>query len=329
MRTRSYLAAALTAASLVPAAAALAAPAPDAHNAWMERRVLNIAHRGGAIEAPENTLFAYEQALAAGADVLEMDVYITADDEIVVLHDDTVDRTTNGSGSVGDLTLEELKDLDAAYWYATGRGTSHDADEADYIYRGIATGEKRPPKRPKPERGRYDPNDFRIPTLQEMLERFPDEMMVIELKPGPDETGAYEAAVADLLTSFGRTDDVIVVSFLDSHLEIFKTLAPDVDTAVATAQAGLFWASSQGPLPGTPSVRHKALQVPPTLGVTVVTPDFVTDAHANDLAVHVWTINDAAEMASFLDMDVDGIMTDAPSTLEALLQERGITYTGE
>ncbi len=296
----------------------------------MERRVLNIAHRGGANEAPENTLFAYHKALEAGADVLEGDVYITADDKIVVIHDETVDRTTNGSGSVRNMTLDEIKALDAAYWYAPG-GTTTGANK-DYLYRGVATGDVLPPKiNPDDleDERRYEPNDFKIPTLHEFLSEFPDTLMVIELKPGIDETGVYEQKVADILIEHGRSDDVTVASFLDTHLEIFKHYAPEVDTSFATAQAGVFWATSQNALPGSPS-RHVALQVPIELeGLTVITQDFINDAHNHELAVHAWTINLRSEMEQLLGWNIDGIMTDVPSLLEEEIQERGIAYEGE
>lgn len=326
MRTLAALVV-LAAAALTGAAAAtpIETNGPFGENPWMERRVLNIAHRGGADEAPENTLFAYHKALEAGADVLEADVYITADDEIVVIHDETVDRTTNGTGSVRDMTLEQVKELDAAYWFAPGGTTS--GDNKDYLYRGVATGTKLPPKitdDPLDER-RYSPDDFKIPTLEEFLSTFPDTLMVVELKPGIDETSVYEQKVAEILLDHGRSDDVTVASFLDTHLEIFKVYAPNVDTSLATAQAGVFWATSQNELPGSPS-RHVALQVPMTLGVTVITQDFINDAHDNDLAVHAWTINARSQMEQLLDWDIDGIMTDAPSLLEEEIQERGFAY---
>ena len=133
-----------------------------------------------------------------------------------------------------------------------------------------------------------------------------------------------EAAVAELLRAHGRSDDVIVVSFNDQSVELFKALAPEIHTAPGTGQAGAFWASSQGPAPGAPNPQHVALQVPEQFGgQTVVSRDFVSDAHANNLAVHVWTVNDRAEMVRLLDLGVDGIMTDAADVLRDVLLERG------
>ena len=298
------------------AAPAAADPLPGLDNPWLERRPLNIAHQGGEIEAPSDTLYAFKRAEKLGADVMEMDVHMTADGEVVALHDERVDRTTNGSGSIEDMTLAQAKLLDAAHWFVPGIGTTDDEPAEAYTLRGIATGERKPPKR-------YSANDFTIPTLREMLEEFPDRLLNVELKPTQRMTGRLEQEVAALLAEYGRTDDVIVVSFLDHSLELFKALAPDVHTATATGNAAAFFASSQGPLPGAPNPRYVALQVPQVFnGVQVLSEDFISDAHANGFAVHPWTINDTAEMESLLEMGADGIMTDRPTELERIIRRR-------
>jgi glycerophosphoryl diester phosphodiesterase len=299
----------------------LAAPASAqvvTDNPWLERGPLNIAHQGGELEVPSDTLYGFKTALPKGVDVLELDIHLTADGHVVALHDTTVDRTTNGTGTVEQMTLAEIKALDAAHWFVPGVGTSHSHAAEEYVFRGIATGERLPPEG-------FEPNDFTIPTLDEVLTAFPDTLINIELKQS-NSTGRFEMAVADLLRKHGRVDDVIVVSFLDHSLEVFKALAPDVHTATATVNAAAFWASSHGALPGAPNPRHVALQVPTSFsGVPVITSDdFVNDANANGLAVHVWTINDRATMEQLLDWGVQGIMTDRPTLLEEILQARGV-----
>ena len=299
------------------------ATATAADNPWLERRVLNISHQGGEIEAPSNTLYALKTSKEKGADVLEIDVHATADRELVVLHDATVDRTTNGTGRVDAMTLEQIKQLDAAHEFVPGCGTCAGRPEADYTLRGYATGERPIPA----ELAEFTPNDFKIPTLREVLETFPRELINIEIKATAPDTAPYERELAALLAEFGRTDDTIVVSFLDHATEAFKVFAPLVSTAVGTGQAAAFWASAQGPLPGAPNPRHQALQVPIELdGLTVVTPEFVQRAHANGLAVHVWTINDRPTMEWLVDIGVDGVMTDRPTLLEQVLAERKVRY---
>jgi glycerophosphoryl diester phosphodiesterase len=304
------------AATLVVALANTAPAALIAENPWLERRVLNIAHQGGEIEAPSNTLYALKTAKAKGADVLEIDVHATADGELVVIHDATVNRTTDGMGRVDSMTLEQIQQLDAAHWFVPDCGTCHNRPDAEYTLRGYATGERKLNGRMKS----YEPSDFTVPSLREVLETFPDEFINIEIKATAPDTAPYEEALAELLAEFGRTDDTIVVSFLDHAIEKFKVHAPDVHTATATGETALFWTSSQGPLPGAPNPRYQAMQVPIELeGITVVTPEFVQEAHANGLAVHVWTINDRAEMEWLIEIGVDGIMTDRPTLLEEVL----------
>jgi glycerophosphoryl diester phosphodiesterase len=305
--------------SALGATAASSAPSgPLDQNPWLERRILNIAHQGGETEAPSNTLYALKTAKEKGADVLEIDVHATADRELVVLHDTTVDRTTNGTGRVDAMTLEQIQQFDAAHWFVPGCGTCHGKDESAYALRGYATGERKLNGRMKD----FARSDLTVPTLREVLETFPDELINIEIKRTAPQTAPYEKELAALLAQFGRTDDTIVVSFLDHAIEAFKLHAPEVDTATATAETAAFWASAQGPLPGAPNPRYQALQVPVQLnGITVVTPEFVAKAHANGLAVHVWTINDRAEMEALIEMGVDGIMTDRPTLLEEVLAE--------
>src|SRR5688500_15916304 len=125
-------------------------------NPWLDRSPLNIAHQGGEIEAPSDTLYAFETARRKGADMIETDVHLTADGRVVVLHDETVDRTTNGTGSVEHMRLAEVKQLDAAYWFIEGEGTVHHPSRpaSDFAWRGVATGDTPPPKR-------FEANDFK------------------------------------------------------------------------------------------------------------------------------------------------------------------------
>jgi glycerophosphoryl diester phosphodiesterase len=307
---------------LASAPSSASAQSLGGENPWLERRVLNIAHQGGEIEAPSNTLFAFKTAKQKGSDVLELDVHATADRELVVIHDATVDRTTNGTGRIDGMTLDQVKALDAAYWFVPDCGTCHGRPDDAYAYRGYATGARPIPKNLR----RFEPNDFKIPTLREVLEAFPRDLINIEIKATAPETAPYEADLAAMLKEFGRSTDTIVASFHDHAVETFKLHAPEVSTAPGTAETALFWGSAQGPAPGTPS-RHHALQVPLEFnGLEVVNPDFVDRAHANGLAVHVWTINDRPTMESLIEAGVDGIMTDRPTLLEQVIEAAGVEY---
>ena len=313
-------------------------------NPWLERQVLNIAHRGGAFEWPENTMFAYREALLAGADVLETDVALTADGHVVVLHDQVVDRTTDWDvtyadhpanddderGSVVELTLAEVQALDAAYWVPRGTYARRDLTVAEYPWRGMATGVREPV-------AGYTPEWFRVPTLRQVLETFPGVPLNIEIKEEGDHPEVpllLAEKVAGLLQEFGRHGDAIVVSAVDQAARWFDLYGPDIDTATSTAEAAAFIAASGSPEapgsegvgPGLPHTLREALQVPRTQIVEIVTDDFVADAHASGLAVHVFTIDPLAQMREVLDMGVDGVMTNEVTRLEAELAARGTGY---
>ena len=278
-------------------------------NPWLERRVLNYAHQGGAREAPSSTLFALHHAIANGADAIELDVHATSDRELVVCHDATVDRTTNASGAIAAMTLAEVQALDNAYWWVPGEVVAHDRDAADYPHRGRAP----------------DDRQFAIATLREVLEAFPDTFLNFDIKQTAPAVEPYEELLASMLREFDRVDDVIVASFNDIATDTFKAHAPDVNTSAGTLAVAEFYGCVRDDAPVPASVtRHHAVQVPHTFqDITLVDERFVQRAHEAGLAVHVWTIDDAAEMHELLNLGVDGIMTDRPSVLRTVLAASG------
>ena len=284
---------------------------PATDNPWLARRVLSYAHQGGAWEAPSSTLFAVRRALELGASGIELDVHATADRHLVVCHDATVDRTTNGHGPISSLTLAEVRALDNAYWFAPGADVTPGLDAAAYPYRGRAPS---------------DP-DFAVATLEEvldLLEAHPAVALNLDIKQTAPAVEPYEELLAQLLRTRDLGDRVIVASFLDAATEAFSPLAPDVATSAGTlATATFIRALRQGE--EIPAMRHVALQVPVSRGsVEIVNEQFVTAAHDTALAVHVWTVNDEATMAWLLELGVDGIITDLPSVLVSLLARQGL-----
>jgi glycerophosphoryl diester phosphodiesterase len=300
------------------AAAALAGPAgAAAATDWTSLRTMNIAHQGGENEVPSNTMYAYERALVLGSDMLEVDIHTTSDREIVVLHDATVDRTTNGTGRVYDKTLEEVQALDAGHNLVPGEGTEAGREQSQYPFRGVRTGERRPPPG-------FDPNDFRIPSLREVLAAYPDVPINIEIKGASDgDPGSYirnAEILAELLNGDGRTDGIIVASFHDEALARFHELAPQIDLAPGIAGVAGYKATGAPPPYGM-----AVFQVPIEFsGVPVTDQAFVQQAHADGYGVHVWTVNDPDEMNMLLDWGVDGIMTAEPMRLERVLCERAV-----
>ncbi len=251
--------------------------------------VLVIAHRGGAGLWPENTLYAFRQAAALGVDVLEMDVQITKDGEIVVLHDSTVDRTTNGTGAVGDLTLTELRRLDAGYTWTADEGQSF------------------------PFRGR----GLTIPTLAEVFAALPEAPMNIEIKPsGP----SIAAPLAQLIRDYGMAECVLVASFDVGILQEFRRLCPEAATAAAEAEVRTLYTLGLLRLGRTYCPPAEAVQVPEYHGRRrVVTPHFVAMVGERNMEVHVWTVNRCDDMRRMVKLGVDGIVTDYPDRLLAVL----------
>ncbi|GFJ96136.1 glycerophosphodiester phosphodiesterase family protein [Phytohabitans rumicis] len=265
--------------AITPGGPAQAAAGPG--NSWLAERFLHIAHQGGESEAPSNTMYAYRQAVAAGADMLELDVHSTADDVLVAIHDATVNRTTGGTGRVRDQTYREVRALDAAYNFVPGRNAVPGLPPESYPLRGVRTHDRRPP------RG-YQAADFAIPSLRQVLTGFRRVPISIEIKGTSDadtESFLHNARLlADLLTRTGRTKDVIVTSFNDAAIAEFHRLAPRVPLAPGLTGLTNYFLAGVRPIDGT-----VALQVPMTFqGIPVVTPQFVARAHADGYAVHVW-----------------------------------------
>ncbi len=257
-------------------------------------RPLFFAHRGGALLAPENTIEAFERGLRLGADALEMDIQTTREGEIVVIHDPTLERTTNGAGLVSALALEELQRLDAGYHFSPDGG-------ATYPFRGAGV---------------------RVPTLRAVLERFPATRLNIDLKQsGP----AREERLWALIQEHDACDRVLVASG-DEHEPIvrFRQLTGGrVATSASEREIRTFILAALGRVAWALRPAYDALQVPETHGRTrVVSPVMVAAAHRAGLAVHVWTVDDRVAMERLLALGVDGLMTDRPDLLAEVLAAR-------
>ncbi|MEX1038157.1 MAG: glycerophosphodiester phosphodiesterase [Acidimicrobiia bacterium] len=234
-----------------------------------------IAHRGSRHLWPENTMLAFEAAVAFGARHIETDVRVSADGVVHCLHDATVDRTTHASGPISHYTSKELARLDAGFGHATADG---------YTFRSAGA---------------------RIPTFEELATSFPDVHVVVDLKED-----AVVAPMADLCRRLGIGERLIVGSFSDARLAHFRELTDhQVPTSVGS-NAARFWLLASRVRRGL-SGPGSALQLPTQRsGVRVIDRRLVDAAHARGLQVHVWTINDPEQMRELLDIGVDGIVTD-------------------
>ena len=277
---------------------------------WLDRRVIAYAHQGGAWEAPSSTLYAIGQALTAGAAAIELDVHATADGHLVVCHDPAVDRTTDGAGQIAAMTLAEVRRLDNAYWWVGGSDVDHDQPPGAYPFRGRAP----------------DDPDFRIATLEEVLEQFPGVILNLDIKRTAPAVTPYEETLAALLRRFDRSEDVIVASFLDAATDAFSACAPEIPTSAGMAAVVAFYQAVRADV-DPPEMRQVALQLPLAFGeLTLVNEAFVEAAHRAGLAVHAWTIDDESEMGELVDMGVDGIITDLPTELDAVLCRHDVKW---
>ena len=253
---------------------------------------VDFAHRGASARAPENTIEAFRLAAQSGARGLETDVHMTLDGRVVAIHDDSVDRTTDGTGLVREMTLAELKGLDAGYGFTPDGG-------ATYPYRG---------------------KGVRVPEIGEVFREFPGLAVNIEIKE--DQPGVEEALLG-IIEEEGAEGRALVVSGRAWPVRRFRKLSGGrVRTGASAREMVIFYYLSRLRLEGFLRPPYDALQVPVEYrGTPVVTPRFLEAAHGRGVRVDVWTIDDAGEMRRLLGLGADAIMTNQPEVLGAVLGE--------
>lgn len=270
-----------------------ARPAP--RYAWFtprpgDHRPLVFAHQGGENLWPSNTLHAFKQSAALGVDVLDADMHLTKDGVLVLMHDETVDRTTNGTGAIRDLTLAELKTLDAAYTFSTDGGQTF------------------------PLRGQ----GLTVPTLEELFQTFPDYRYGVEIKQTDPLPTAQKFCA--LIRQYAMQDKMLVSSFRQANMDAFRAECPEVPTSATENDVRLFYILFRLGLSDVVSPHYASFQIPERSGdLVLLSPEFVAAAHARGLAVQPWTINETADLQRILALNVDGINTDNPDRLLALI----------
>lgn len=253
-----------------------------------------FAHRGGAALWPENTLESFRGGLAAGCGWIETDVHMTRDGEIVTFHDHDLRRTTNGRGPICELTLAELRRLDAGYNFSP--------DGRSFPFRG---------------------KGITVPTLAELVDLDPNARINVEIKQAQP---SMVAALWRFIDERKLHDRMLVASESADIVREFRNLARGtVATSAGKREAFAFWLAVRAGIIDRLPIEYDALQVPIGYrGLPVVTPQFVEAAHRRGLMVHVWTIDALTQMRWLIDVGVDGIMTDHPARLVELIRERGL-----
>jgi glycerophosphoryl diester phosphodiesterase len=253
-----------------------------------------IAHRGFSGEYPENTLLAFEKAAALPIDAIELDVHSSRDGKIVVIHDPTLERTTNKMGRVFDYTWEELKKLDAGYCFDPG-------DLRIFPFRGKRVG---------------------IPLLEDVFRNFPRMKFIVEIK---QTMPAIEDVVYRLIRKYKMEDRVIVASEHPEPLQRLRNINPCIATSFSRLEAQEFYQLYRLRLSNFYNSRADAVQIPERYqSKTVVTRSFAHAVHRKGMIIHVWTVNDPAGMKRLIQAGVDGIITDFPDLLLQIKQSREI-----
>lgn len=239
-----------------------------------------FAHRGGGALGPENTIAAFDRGLAAGADGLELDIRLSADGIAVVCHDETLDRTTDASGAVSARTVAELARVDAGYRFADASGR--------HPFRGQGVG---------------------IPTLRDVLARYPDIPLIVEMKPDTEEMGR---ALAAEVVAAGAVDRVCAAGYGSRSLAAARRAVPDMASSASRLEVRLALYRSWA---GWPAKRtpYRGYQVPEHAGnLRVVSRRFIRHAHRAGLEVQLWTIDEAADMRRLLGWGVDALISNRP-----------------
>jgi glycerophosphoryl diester phosphodiesterase len=255
-----------------------------------------IGHRGSSGEAPENTLPAFARALEQGAEVLETDVHATRDGVVVVYHDDAVDRTTDGCGAIAELDFAALRRLDAGFAFSPDGGRSF------------------------PWRGR----SLRVATLAEAFAACPGARFNIEIKC---DSAALVDGTLSAVREAGCAARTLLTAGDDGAMARLRRRLAETGLATAVgASSGDVVRFVKAAAGGeAPPPEPMALQIPTEFaGRPLVTRALVEFAHAHDVQVHVWTVNDPAEMHALLDLGVDGLVSDYPARVHAVLRERGV-----
>ncbi len=249
-----------------------------------------FGHRGNSTEYPENTIPSFQSAVDIGVDVIETDVHLSKDGHFMVIHDDSVERITNGKGNVHNLTLSELKKLDAGFHF------THDGAHFPFRGKGIT-----------------------IPTLQEVLKAFPSQRFNVDLK---DKNPAQAERYCALIKEENAVARVLTASEYTANLNAVRKILPEMATSASMWEAmGVFFLYRSSLLFLKKGIIADALQVPEFYGTThIVTKNFVRAMHGIGVRVHVWTINREIDMKRILNLGADAIMSDDPAMLKRVTE---------
>lgn len=247
-----------------------------------------IAHRCGRAIYPEDTLFACKKVFKEGiADYLEFDFHLTSDNVPVVIHDDSLDRTTNGTGKISERTWDEIKSLDAAYHFTEDGGKTY-----PYRNKGI-----------------------HLDNLESFFKELPDAKLMIEVKPNSEHAADI---LLDLITKYKFDDKVMMGSFHQNIKDYMYEKRPDLAYYGSEKEITKWVILYQIGLSKLYQLPSDAMAVPTKLSVFNLDSKLIKTAQASGLKVYVWTINELEEIQKWKDAGIDGVMTDNPRLFQEL-----------
>jgi glycerophosphoryl diester phosphodiesterase len=252
-----------------------------------------IAHRGASGDFPENTLPAFAAARDLGALYIELDVHMTRDGRVVVAHDDNLKRVGDADGLIREMALADLSRVDVAHNFTPSANAA-----VEFPFRGRGIG---------------------VPELEEVFAACPDEHFIVEIK---QTSPSLVEALIGVIDRAAMRRRVLVASEHQAPIDEFRAEAPDIPTNFPTAEVAAFLMSLPPDAPRF-APRGRAMQIPPEHGSwKIVTPETVAAAHRIGVEMHIWTINEEAEMRTLLALGVDGLITNFPARLLKLLARR-------
>lgn len=258
--------------------------------------VLIIAHRGGKGIAPEGTMAAFDRSFHLGVDVFEYDIHQTADGHLVVIHDPSVDRTTDGRGLINEMTLAEIQALDAGYHFKD--------EDGNYSYRNQGVS---------------------IPTVREVFETYPKMRQLIEIKDTNNPV-LYDRMIEqlwELIQEYEMEDQVMIGSFDHEINERFESYSEGKIPIGAGEQMVREFANLHVPyLNGLAKSSVDSLQLPvEEEGHNLASKNIIQSAKKRNMAIYYWTINEKEEMKDLILKGVDGLITDYPDRMKEVLKE--------
>ncbi|MFN2744904.1 glycerophosphodiester phosphodiesterase [Bacillus sp. z60-18] len=267
--------------------------AAPAHKQLNPNHILNVAHRGASGHAPEHTLLAYELGQKMKGDYIEIDLQMTKDGELVAMHDETLDRTTNGTGYVKDYTLEEIKKLDAGSWF-----------------------NEKYPELAKPEYA-----GLKVPTLEEVIQRFGKSARYYIETKSPEVYDHMEEKLLDILDQYKltgpnlRSSKVIIQSFSPESLKIIHQANPNIPLVQ------LLWYDKPASITDAELEAYQSYSVGLGMNYDRIDQAYVQKVRSHGLLIHPYTVNEKEDMKRLLDWGVTGMFTNFPDRLQEVLND--------